>query len=225
MIEQGSLDWHRERLGLITASRVGDLMGTIKRDKEGKLVVPAFAKTAMSYMHEKAAERGLMPSLVEDDQLFEKFLQEQNYTTWDMRRGTETEELARWVYAKRKGYTVEQVGLQKYKDLLGDSPDGLILFEREIGSVEIKCPKIGTHNLYCTMVEQQDLMRINQDYYIQCQCHILANNCSWCDFVSFDPRQRYDLHVLRILPDQEVIDLIIRVCTDANKIITSLVRE
>jgi len=226
MAEQGTLQWHRERLGIITSSKIGDLIATIKRDKEGKIVLPSsFSKTAMTYIHKKASERGLLEEMVNDDLMFERYIEEEEVSSKAIRLGQEKEPLARFVYSKRTGLEVQEVGMQKYGNLFGDSPDGVVLFERTIGTLEIKCPMGGTHNMYSMMEKPQDLLEAKQDYYIQCQGHILANNAEWCDFVSFDPRQKYDMHILRILPDEEIIELIKHVVTQANDLIEQLTKK
>lgn len=223
--EQGSLIWHRARLGIITSSKIGDLIGMLKRDKDGKWIAPKIAKTGMSYLYKKAAERGLREDLVNDDELFTQYLEEEQYTSKAMKLGTVNEDLARWIYQKRTGNIVTQIGLQKYYDIFADSPDGLVLMDRSLGSIEIKCPTGGYHCLYSQMETQEDLLAINQDYYIQCQCHIVANEAEWCDFISFNGTQNHDMHVVRIYPDAEVKEIILGVINEANEIISGLVKK
>lgn len=222
--EQGTLDWHRERLGILTSSEIGNLIPKIKFDKEGNYIRQAIGKTGLSYLYEKAGERLLLEDIVSDDEKFALYLEETNYESRAMRLGKEREELARWVYGKRNKVEVTEVGLQKYYNIFGDSPDGLVLMDRSIGAIEIKCPSIGRHMLYCTMKEPKDLMEVEQDYFIQCHCHIIANNAEWCDFVSFNPLLSKDMHVLRILPDEKIKEFILGVLTDANDILASLTK-
>lgn len=233
--EQGTLDWHRERLGIPTSSSINDLLGKLKKDKEGKYIVPDLsAKTALSYIYQKAAERCLRPELIYDDELFEAYIRDNNFTSRAMQHGIDNEPYARMRYAKKTGFIVEETGLQKYyigkgkdkKILFGDSPDGLInnREEREAGCLEIKCPNSSTHLEYCEMTQGEDLLEVEQKYYIQCQCHIIANKADWCDFVSYDPRVRRELHIIRVYPDQLVIDLIIEVLIKTNEKIDNIIK-
>ena len=51
MINQGSPEWHRQRIGLFTSSKIADLMVKGKSSE--------FGDTAMSYIYRVAAERTL----------------------------------------------------------------------------------------------------------------------------------------------------------------------
>ena len=48
MIEQGSIEWHRQRIGMFTSSHLGDLMTTSKTKGQ------EFGDTAMAYIYKVA---------------------------------------------------------------------------------------------------------------------------------------------------------------------------
>ena len=73
MIEQGSEEWHQQRLGKITASRVSDVMAKTKT---------GYGASRKNYMMELLCQR-LTGS------------REEGFTSAAMQRGTELEPLAR----------------------------------------------------------------------------------------------------------------------------------
>ena len=159
-IEQGSQEWHNLRLGVVTASRVKDVMTKGRGN--------SVSKTAESYMYELLAElmTGSAKPFFENDA---------------MRWGTETEPQARAMYEIRNNVDVQQVAFIKSGECsnLGVSPDGLICDD---GLIEIKCPTT------ITQLKRSQSEKPYSDYYDQIQCQLWVSNRKWCDFVSFDPR-------------------------------------
>ena len=178
-IEQGSVEWHKLRLGKVTASRVKDVL------TKGRGNAPS--KTAESYMMELIAERltGETKPFFENDA---------------MRWGTETEPQARSMYEVNNDFIqVKEVAFVEYSDDIGISPDGLVGDE---GLLEIKCPTTTTQ-LKRAMSDDYA-----KDYYTQIQCQLWVTERKWCDFVSFDPRLNCDASYLqqRVYRDEEFIE-------------------
>lgn len=229
--EQGTLDWHRERLGIFTSSKINDLIGKLKIDKDGNYIKPDFtAKTALNYIYKKASERLLKWEIVNDDDAFMEYLSQNSISTRSMQWGTDNEPYAKKRYANKIRGEVLEYGMQTYVHngiiLFGDSPDGIIeVSKSERGSLEIKCPDSSTHIVYCTMKDESDLLKIEQDYYIQCQGHIMANDADWCDFVSYDPRMQKDYHCIRVYPNKDIQELMISVLLSANNILENIIKS
>ena len=122
-IEQGTDEWLKERIGVVTASRFKDIVTPAKGD---------LSKSSITYMYELIAEKlGAETDF---------------YTNEHMERGTELEPQARAVYELIHDTKVEEVGMLKTDcGSIGISPDGLI---GENGGIEIKCPKASTHVKY-----------------------------------------------------------------------------
>ena len=116
---QGTEEWHEARAGLVTASRVADVLAK----GEGK--------TRWAYMCHLAAER-LSGRPID------------TFTSRDMAIGTEREPRARAIYQLTRGVLVDETGFVPHPkiDGFGASPDGLV---GNHGLVEIKCPKLATH--------------------------------------------------------------------------------
>jgi putative phage-type endonuclease len=119
MNDQGTAEWHQDRLGKVTASKISDVM-----------MKPATAGY-QNYLAQLVCERltGL-PT--------------EGFVSSAMAFGTETEPQARAYYEMETGRDVEQVGFIPHPTLAmsGASPDGIIGAD---GLIEIKCPMPATH--------------------------------------------------------------------------------
>lgn len=113
--EQRTPDWHKERYGKFTASKIIDLLG-----------IKGLGLTGETYAVERAIE-----------QLFGEV--EEGFTSKDMQRGIDLEPTA---FAKFKevhpNLNVQNCSFFAYGEHAGASPDGLV---DEDATLEIKCPK------------------------------------------------------------------------------------
>lgn len=159
MIEQGSADWHAQRLGKATASRVADI---VAKTKSGP------AATRANYMAQLIAER-LTGTPTE------------TFTNAAMQHGTAYEAEARAAYAFIYDANVSEVGFIDHPriPMTGASPDGLVGAD---GLVEIKCPNTATH------LETLIGRTIPAKYETQMLWQMATTGRQWCDFVSYDPR-------------------------------------
>lgn len=115
-LEQGSEKWHKARVGLITGSRAGAILGLSKwadRDSVMRDMVRAYFKAEQEFKGNEATEHG-----------------------------NKYEPLAIQDYELETGNEVQSVGFLTNPDIdwIGVSPDGLV---GEDGGVEIKCPYRG----------------------------------------------------------------------------------
>ena len=175
---QGSSEWLAARCGMVTASRVADV---IAKTKVG------WGASRGNYMAELIAERLTgQPA--------------QSYTNAAMQWGTETEPQARAAYEFFRDATVVQVGLVPHPTIpmTAASPDGLV---GDDGLVEIKCPNTATH--IDTLLGQS----VPGKYGTQMQWQMACTCRQWCDFVSFDPRMpaHLSLFVKRVFRDDKAI--------------------
>lgn len=116
---QGTEEWHLERLGKVTASRIADVM--MKPTTAGY----------QNYRAQLVCER-LTGQPTE------------GFVSAAMQHGTDTEPQARAFYELATGGDVTEVGFIDHPtvEMSGASPDGLV---GELGLVEIKCPQPATH--------------------------------------------------------------------------------
>jgi putative phage-type endonuclease len=178
MIKQGTPEWHKQRLGKVTASKIADLMA---RTKSG----PSASRA--NYAAQLIAER-LTGNPTE------------SFTNAAMQHGTDTEPQARAAYSFETDCAVTEAEFIPHPTIgmSGCSPDG---FVNDDGMIEIKCPNTATH-LETLLGEE-----IEGKYIKQMQWQMACTGRKWCDFVSFDPRLPVELQlkIQRVNRDNEMI--------------------
>jgi putative phage-type endonuclease len=168
MIQQGTDEWRQQRLGLVTASRIADVMA---RNRGG------FAATRQNYMMALITERLTGQPM-------------QTYSNSAMEWGREKEGEARAAYAAKTGNIVEEVGFIRHQTLeAGASPDGYVGNDTII---EIKCPNSQT------LVEWIENREIPQKYRLQIQFQLAVTGRDMAHFVGYDPRLPEHLRLLII---------------------------
>lgn len=184
--EQGSIEWHNDRLGMVTASRFKEIM-TNGRGKD------TMGQTAYSYMYDLVAE--LLTGQAQD-KIDNRAIQ------W----GHDNEPQARAMYSLLRDCRVYQVGFLKSLVFpgVGGSPDGLLDPPEEDpevgpGGVEIKCPMSSRIHL-----GYLEFGGVPKDYQWQVQGLMWVTGRKWWDFVSFDPRMPSDL---QLFVHRELADL------------------
>lgn len=224
MIEQRSLEWHKQRLGFITASEFHNMMKNSKSEvpmtedeieayktehprakniPTTKKVEVAFSDATYTYLNRKIMERYIPKNGAADE-----YIEMHDITNRAMQYGTDLESMAREEYAKAMGYEVMEVEfalLEGYKDICGVSADGIV--RKENGGCEIKCPFLIEHHMEYLMLQNiEELLDLKPEYYWQMRLNMLAWNLDWYDFVSFCPyiSRSKQLKVLRMFRDKEI---------------------
>lgn len=148
-----------ERCGKVTASRMADVMATIKTGE---------AASRANYRAELVALR-LTGQL------------KAGFTNAAMQWGTDTEPFARAAYEIKYGTIVEEVGFIPHPTIMmsGASPDGLV---GTGGMIEIKCPNTATHIAF--LLDG----KIPMKYQLQMAWQMACCGRQWVDYASFDPR-------------------------------------
>ncbi len=188
MHEQLSDEWFEARRGKVTASRIGDILATIRNGN--------WAASRKNYAAELVTERlsGKSP---------EPFTNE--YIEW----GKDQEPAAREAYINATGREVSETGFVVHPaiPMAGASPDGLV---DEDGLVEIKCPTTATH--IATLLGGD----LNEKYRLQMLWQMACTGRRWCDFVSFDPRLPENMQVF--IQREEINDAEIREIEDQVRV-------
>jgi putative phage-type endonuclease len=180
-VEQGSAEWIQLRVGMVTASRVADVMAKLKKsDRE--------AADRANYRAEIVCER--LTGRAAD-----------HFVSFDMDWGTANEPLARAAYEIHFGQDVDSIGFAKHNSIegFGASPDGLI---GKDGLLEIKCPRTSTH------IEYLLGNVVPEEYQPQMLAEMACTGRQWCDFVSFDPRlpKKFQMFAARFHRDEKRIE-------------------
>lgn len=164
MIIQGTPEWHAQRLGKVTASRVHDLCAKTKT---------GYSTSRANYAAELLCER-LTGNVAA------------TFTNAQMQWGHDHEPMARAAYAMSLGVDVLETSFMDHPEIAmsGASPDGLV---GDDGLVEIKCPLTATH------LDTLESGAIPARYLTQMMWQMACTGRAFCDFVSFDPRLPPDL--------------------------------
>lgn len=177
---QGSPEWLAIRCGRVTASRVRDVVATTKSG--------GYGAGRKNYMAELIGER-LTGTPAEQ------------YVSAAMAEGSRREPAARFNYALKTGFEIEEVGFVNHPRIAmaGCSPDGLVGND---GLVEIKCPNLATH--IDTLLSE----KIDAGYMDQMQFQMACTGRAWVDFVSYDDRlpEEMQMSILRVMRDNKRIE-------------------
>jgi hypothetical protein len=177
---QGTTEWHADRCGKITASRITDVLTKPIKGKQE-------STTRRNYRAELVCERltGKVP---------------ESFQTWEMKRGTELEPFARTEYELRRSVEIQNVGFIVHPrfPFAGGSPDGLIGLD---GMVQFKCPKTAIH------LDWLMAGIVPMEHRAQMHWEMAVTGRKWNDFVSFDPNlpEHLQLFVKRFDRDEVAI--------------------
>jgi putative phage-type endonuclease len=178
--DQRSPEWYAARLGKVTASRVADVVATVKSG--------GYGAARANYMAQLIAER-----LTGDRQ--------PEFVSYAMQNGIDTEAEALSAYEFRTDAEVYAVAFIDHPTIpmSGASPDGIV---GDDGLVEIKCPNTGTH------IDTLLSGKVPAKYIDQMLWQMACTDRQWCDFASFDPRmpESMRLFVKRVPRDDKRIE-------------------
>ena len=179
--EQGTAEWLQARSGVITASRFKDAVDTLKNGHPTAKSVSYAAQVSIERVSGKPSDEG--------------------FSTWQMRRGTELEPLARMEYEVETGNLASESGIAVTEDnVFGYSTDG---FVGDDGLIEIKCP--ASPEKIIQIWSTGDL----SEYIHQIQGGMWITGRKWCDFIMYCPQLETvgkQLFLRRIERDDSFID-------------------
>lgn len=188
-VEQRSEEWRKGRHGKFTASEIHKLMG-----------IKGLGETGKSYAIEKAIEE-----LYGD--------MEENFISFDMQKGIETEPLAFEKFSELKSLDfidVKNCSFFKICENSGASPDGIV-GENDI--LEIKCPKSTT---FFKLVADEE---VDKKYFYQMQMQMLSTGGKKAHFFNYLIHEGKEFHHEIIVPRcEKTIELMKERIEEATKI-------
>lgn len=183
-MEQGSAAWMEARTGMVTASRLKDIVARTKRGE--------YTEARSKYLTEKICER-LTGDLYD------------HYTNAAMQRGIDLEPVARVAYEATRGVQVKQIGVQCHPVIYGfmGSPDGLV---GDQGMIEIKTVWELTRFLTLCMTQDFSCFMDQIQGLLDCLGRL------WCDLILFDDRLPHPkgLQIFRIQRNEKHIAMLQR---------------
>ena len=184
---QGSDEWLKARLGIITASNMAKLItptGKLADNEDSRDIVFQILSERMTGIPEETPYN------------------------FDMERGNTFEPFARDLYSDSRNRVVECGFVVREFDgfKIGYSPDGLV---GDDGLIEIKCPRQSKH--VKEMVENKE----PKSAMMQIQTGLLVTGRKYCDFLSF--YNGMEMRIVPVLPNEELHGLIIQAAQNLEK--------
>lgn len=182
MSEQGTQEWRDERAGMITASRISDVLAKPRRGQPESI-------GRRNYRAQLVCER-MTGKAVEDQ-----------FESWDMKLGIKREPIARAEYEIKQGVIVDTAGFVQHPTIprAGCSPDGLVGTK---GLVQFKCPKSATH-LDWRKAKIVPTEHVKQMLF-ELSCY---PEREWSELVSYEPHlpEKFQLFIARLKRDNVAI--------------------
>lgn len=217
--DQRTDEWKLQRLGFLTGSAFGKLMGASRTKGE------KFSKTALDAIYRIASERMLDAYTIENAAMWQEYEQQTSVWSKAMQFGTDHETEARDYYTLITGRDVTETGSipSDIVEWVSASPDGLIDDNGRLGVWECKCPLPATFVRYMVEIHDADSLRkVNPDYYWQVQCEMFVTGASFCDFSVYSPFLNKSMHIVRIERDEQAIKEIVAKAIEVNEFISEI---
>lgn len=159
-VVDGTSEWLIHRVGMVTASRMSDVMDYLKKGGESKARKDYKTAKVVELMTGRAVESYVSPAM-----------------EW----GIENQGLAAAAYEIACDVELEEGGFWVHDTVpkFAASPDYLLGAD---GLVEVKCPTTAVH------IEYIFSGLIPEPYKLQMLAQMACTGRKFCDFVSFDPR-------------------------------------
>lgn len=225
-IEQRSLEWFRSRVGNITGSKVAEIM------KSGRKKDELWSDTAKSYLYQIAGERLFNPDFLNDDDVFQDYIDQTSFTTKAMQWGSDQEDAAKSLYMTMnfpEGEIVELSSCQH--DTIphfAASPDGAIYGrnKEDIRIIEVKCPNINTYMKYRSLIhDAASLKETEPKYYWQMMAEMSCTGAKSGIFITYCPWLSKPIHWAEIERMEEDIRLMEERVILANQFIDEIINK
>ena len=199
-VEQRSLEWHRMRCGCITGSKVADIM------KSGRKKDEVFSETAKAYLFQVAGERLFNPTFLNDDGIFQDYIDQVSVNTKAMQWGADQEDAAKSLFMQMNFPEGEITELSSCKHdtipYFAASPDGAIYYGRDgedLKIIEVKCPNINTYMKYRTLIhDAASLKETEPKYYWQMMAEMSCTGAKGGIFIVYCPWLSKPIHCAEI---------------------------
>lgn len=224
-VEQRSTQWFRDRIGCVTGSKVADIM------KSGRKKDEVWSDTAKAYLFQIAGERLFNPTFLNDDDIFQDYINQTSFTTKAMQWGADMEEDAKSCFVKlNEGVEIADLSSCKHDTIpyFAASPDGAI-YSRDGGGIkiiEVKCPNINTYMKYRTLIhDAASLKDVESKYYWQMMAEMSCTGASGGIFIVYCPWLSKPIYWAEIERVEEDIKLMEERVILANEFIDEIINK
>ena len=225
-VEQRSLEWHRLRCGCITGSKVADIM------KSGRKKDEIFSETAKAYLFQVAGERLFNPAFLNDDDIFQDYIDQVSVSTKAMQWGSDQEDAAKSLFMQMNFPECEITELSSCKHdtipYFAASPDGAIYGRdgEDIKIIEVKCPNINTYMKYRTLIHDAASLKENEPkYYWQMMAEMSCTGAKGGIFIVYCPWLSKPIHWAEIEGVEDDIKLMEDRVILANDFINEIINS
>ena len=225
-VEQRSLEWHRLRCGCITGSKVADIM------KSGRKKDEIFSETAKAYLFQVAGERLFNPAFLNDDDIYQDYIDQVSVSTKAMQWGSDQEDAAKSLFMQMNFPECEITELSSCKHdtipYFAASPDGAIYGRdgEDIKIIEVKCPNINTYMKYRTLIHDAvSLKETESKYYWQMMAEMSCTGATSGIFITYCPWLSKPIHWAEIERVEDDIKLMEDRVILANDFINEIINS
>lgn len=200
-MEQNTFEWGMHRLGRWNGSEIWQLM------KSGRGKDQIFGATAMTYIEEVAAQRGLSDIYKTDFEMFKEYdnlvTAGSKFIDW----GHENEAGGVMNFQLLTGCEVEECGSIDHPTIpnFSASPDRIVTVKGEREILEVKCPMPKSFGKYKMEIhDAADLLSVKPEYFYQVQAEMCVTGLKIANLVFFCPFMKNPIHRIRIAADDAV---------------------
>ena len=192
-----------------------------------------WSETALSYIYQIAGERIFNPDFLNDDDIFQDYIDQVSVNTKAMQWGADMEDQAKDCFCQlpqNEGIEIAYVSSCKHDTIpyFAASPDGAI-YGRDGGDIkiiEVKCPNINTYMKYRTLIhDAASLKETEPKYYWQMMAEMSCTGAKSGIFIVYCPWLSKPIHwaeIERVEDDIELMEQRVILANDfINKIINS----
>lgn len=181
--------------GKFSGSRISDLMKCGRKKEE------TWSETARSYIYQVAGERLFNEKFLEDDGIFQDYLDLTSVSTKAMQFGSDQEDAAKSLFMQINFPEGEIVELSSCKhdtiSYFAASPDGAIYGRdgEDLKIIEVKCPNINTYMKYRTLIhDAASLKETEPKYYWQMMAEMSCTGAKGGIFIVYCPWLSKPIH-------------------------------
>lgn len=223
-VEQRSLEWYRSRIGYITGSRVYDLMKVGKGEKE-------WSDTAKAYLYQVAGERLFNKSFLDDDTIFQDYIDQVSISSKAIQWGIDMEEQAKSCFLQlNPNAELSELSSCKHDSIpfFSASPDGAVLTRDDgrIRVIEVKCPSVKTYMKYKSCISDTSSLKfVEPKYYWQMQAEMACTGLNGGIFIAYCPWLSEPIHTVLIERSKEDIECMEERVKSANVFIGDILNQ
>lgn len=224
--KQHSIDWFRLRCGCITGSKVADIMSSGRKKED------LFSQVGKSYLYQIAGERLFNPAFLNDDDIFQDYIDQVSVNTKAMQWGADQEDAAKALYMQMNFPEGEIAELSSCKHdtipYFAASPDGAIYGRdgEDLKIIEVKCPNINTYMKYRTLIhDAASLKETEPKYYWQMMAEMSCTGATSGIFITYCPWLSKPIHWAEIERNGDDVMLMEARVMLANEFIDEIINK